>query len=118
MTAWSQVPVLDTGRLEEFAQVLSGDQVARLVAAFVRELQTRPSMILHLVRQGDLASARSAAHLLKGAAMSVGGQRIAALAAAIEETEGDDIAALAESLPECALDTLADLDRLDLPTVP
>lgn len=114
MTAWREVPVLDRARLEEFAQLLSGDQVARLVAAFVRELQSRPSMILHLVRQGDMASARSAAHLLKGAAMSVGGQRIAALAAAIEETEGDDIAELAEALPECALDTLAELDGLKL----
>lgn len=114
MSAWAQVPLLDRARLDEFALVLSGDQIARLIAAFVRELQTRPSMILHLVRQGDVASARSAAHLLKGAAMSVGGQRIAALAAAIEGAEEGAMAALAEELPECALETLADLDRLEL----
>jgi HPt (histidine-containing phosphotransfer) domain-containing protein len=114
MSAWERVPVLDRARLDEFALVLTGDQIARLVAAFVRELQTRPSMILHLVRQGDLSSARSAAHLLKGAAMSVGGQRIAALAAAIEDAADEDAPALAEALPECALETLADLERLAL----
>ena len=114
MTGWTDAPLLDRARLEEFAAVLSGDQVARLIAAFVRELQTRPSMILHLVRQGDIASARSAAHLLKGAALSIGGERIAMLAAAIEDARAGDVPGLAEALPECALETLGELDGVRL----
>jgi HPt (histidine-containing phosphotransfer) domain-containing protein len=113
MSDWTAAPLLDHARLDEFAQVLSEEQLARLVAAFARELQTRPSMIVHLMRQGDLSSARSAAHLLKGAALSIGGNRIAALAAAIEEADLAEAGRLAEALPECALDTLSAVDRLD-----
>lgn len=114
MNDWSDAPLIDRERIDEFAEFLPGEQVALLVRAFTRELQTRPSMILHLVRSGDITNARAAAHLLKGAALSIGGSRIAALAAAVEKASEAGVADLAEELPICALDTLADLDDLDL----
>jgi HPt (histidine-containing phosphotransfer) domain-containing protein len=113
MIDWHDAALIDRERIEEFAEFLPGEQVALLVRAFTRELQTRPSMILHLVRTGDMANARAAAHLLKGAALSIGGSRIAALAAALEKAAEADVAALADELPLVALDTLADLDELD-----
>ena len=107
---WEDAALLDTARLTEFAELLGGGQAAKLVDAFRRELATRPSMILHLVRRGDLGNARSSAHLLKGAALCVGGDRIAALADAIERSGDADALMLAEELPLVALDTLGELE--------
>ena len=112
MAYWETSLLLDRTRLTEFADLLGPAQAAKLVDAFRRELATRPSMILHLARRGDLANARASAHLMKGAALSVGGERITALADAIERAGDTDLAALAEELPLVALDTLGEVEAM------
>lgn len=109
---WGEAPLLDEERIAELSAVLAPAQVARLLAAFLHELQTRPFVIRHLVQQRDIANARAAAHLLKGAAMSVGGCRIAALADAIEDSAEATITTIADELPGCALDTMCEVEAL------
>ncbi|WP_019514973.1 Hpt domain-containing protein [Sphingomonas sp. Mn802worker] len=103
-------PLIDPAQLRDYAEFLPGAQVLQLIRTFIRELETRPSMVLHLARQGDLANARAAAHFLKGAALSIGARRIALLADQVEHAGDDAIVALAQELPACALDTLGELE--------
>jgi HPt (histidine-containing phosphotransfer) domain-containing protein len=108
----TSAPLIDPTQLHEFAEFLPGAQVVQLIRTFTKELETRPSMVLHLARQGDLANARAAAHFLKGAALSVGARRIALLADAVEHAEGGALLAQAQELPGCALDTLGELESV------
>lgn len=112
MALWETAALLDATRIGEFAELLGRAQAGKLVDAFRRELATRPSMILHLARRGDIANARASAHLLRGAALSVGGEKIAALAEAIERAAEADVLPLAEELPLVALDTLGEVETL------
>lgn len=103
-------PLIDPAQLRDYAEFLPGAQVLQLIRTFTKELETRPSMVLHLARQGDLANARAAAHFLKGAALSIGARRIALLADTVEHAGADAIVACAQELPMCALDTLGELE--------
>lgn len=105
-------PLIDPAQLREFADFLPGAQVLQLIRTFTKEMETRPSMVLHLARQGDLPNARAAAHFLKGAALSVGARRIALLADTVEHAGDDAIVAHAQELPGCALDTLGELEAV------
>ena len=110
----SSAPVIDPSQLREFADFLPGAQVLQLIRTFTKELETRPSMVLHLARQGDLANARAAAHFLKGAALSIGARRIALLADAVERADDPALVEHAQELPACALDTLSELEAVQL----
>ncbi len=110
--ATSAAPLIDPAQLREFAEFLPGAQVLQLIRTFTNEMQTRPSMVLHLAREGDLTRARAAAHYLKGAALSVGARRIALLADTVEHAGDDVIVEHAQELPGCALDTLGELETV------
>lgn len=105
-------PLIDPSQLQEFAEFLPGAQVLQLIRTFTKELETRPSMVLHLARQGDLANARAAAHFLKGAALSVGARRIALLADTVEHARDTALLDHAQELPGCAIDTLSELESV------
>lgn len=105
-------PLIDPAQLREFAEFLPGAQVLQLIRTFTKELETRPSMVLHLARQGDGANARAAAHFLKGAALSVGARRIALLADTVEHATEAELVVHAQELPGCALDTLCELESV------
>lgn len=105
--SWEESPLIDAAQLEGYAELLAPEQVSALVQAFELELNTRPSLIGDLVVQGDLAAARIAAHRLKGASLTIGALRLAALADAIEHGEEDDLPVLAVALPVCADETRA-----------
>lgn len=107
-----QAPLIDPAQLRDYAEFLPGAQVLQLIRTFTKELETRPSMVLHLARQGDLANARAAAHFLKGAALSIGARRIALIADTVEHASDDAIVPQAQELPACALDTLAELETV------
>jgi HPt (histidine-containing phosphotransfer) domain-containing protein len=106
-------PLIDPAQLQEFAEFMPGAQVLQLIRTFTKELETRPSMVLHLARQGDHTNARAAAHFLKGAALSVGARRIALLADTVEHADDQAIVARAQELPACALDTLCELGSVE-----
>jgi len=106
-------PLIDPSQLREFADFLPGAQVQQLIRTFTKELETRPSMVLHLARQGDGANARAAAHFLKGAALSVGARRIALLADTVEYADDAALLGHAQELPACALDTLGELEAVE-----
>ncbi|WP_375270431.1 Hpt domain-containing protein [Sphingomonas sp.] len=106
----SAVPLIDPSQLRDFADFLPGAQVVQLIRTFTKELETRPSMVLHLARQGDHANARAAAHFLKGAALSVGARRIALLADSVERAADSSLLDHAQELPDCAIDTLGELE--------
>lgn len=103
-------PLIDPSQLRDFAEFLPGAQVLQLIRTFTKELETRPSMVLHLARQGDGANARAAAHFLKGAALSVGARRIALLADSVERADDATLLDQAQELPGCAIDTLSELE--------
>ena len=109
----ADTPLIDPAQLREYAEFLPGAQVLQLIRTFTKELETRPSMVLHLARQGDHANARAAAHFLKGAALSIGARRIALLADMVEHAAADGVVACAQELPGCALDTLSELEMVE-----
>ncbi len=105
--SWREAPLIDAGQLEGYAELLEPAQVKALVNAFALELETRPALIGDLVAQGDFVGARIAAHRLKGASLTIGALRIAALADMIEHAEPEALPSLAEALPTCASETRA-----------
>lgn len=107
MIGWQQTPLVDPAQLDGYAELLTAEQVATLVQAFARELDTRPALIGDLVAQGDLSGARIAAHRLKGASLTIGACRIAALSDAIEQGDAAILPELAAALPGCADETRA-----------
>ena len=79
------LPLFDEARLDELSEVLGPDAVTTLLNAFDHELRTRPAIITDLVRRGDRDSVRKAAHLFRGAALSVGAAASAAAAHVLEQ---------------------------------
>lgn len=102
MSSWADEPLLDPDQLGGYADLLPPEQMAALVAAYRRELATRPDEIAELVAGGDLASVKVAAHRLKGASLTIGARRVALLAGAIEEAGAAALPSLAASLRNCA----------------
>lgn len=109
MSGWAAAPLLDAGQFGGYAEFLLPAQMAALVAAYRHELATRPAQLSELVDRGDLASVKVAAHRLKGASLTMGACRIAALAGAIEEAGAAVLPALAAALPGCARETAAEI---------
>lgn len=105
MSAWCDAPLVDRAQFGSYADLLSPRQMAALVEAFRYELATRPAELAELVARGELSSVRTAAHRLKGASLTIGAARIAALAATIEGADADVLPALAAALPGCARGT-------------
>lgn len=102
-------PLFDRGRIADHAEYLPPGQVSQLLAAFERELKSKPALIAQLVSARDEGAARAAAHQFKGAAMSVGGARVAWLADAIESAALTAMPPLADALVGCARATLAEV---------
>jgi HPt (histidine-containing phosphotransfer) domain-containing protein len=71
-----------TGGAEGIAEVLAGLESA--VRGDIDELHSA-------LARGELAAVRSAAHRIKGAALSIGSQRLAATAARVEEATKRDV---------------------------
>lgn len=115
MNGWAETPLIDPAQLAGYVELLPAEQVAALVRAFERELNTRPALIADLVAAGDIAAARGAAHRLKGASLTIGAGRLAALADAIELAAPADLPALAAALPSVARDTEAVIPPLANP---
>lgn len=90
------MPLFDDERIEELRAVLGGEQVAILLAAFARELAHRPSLLRECVDRGADADIRKAAHLFRGAALSVGALRVANVAHDLEHASAAAIVGLAD----------------------
>lgn len=96
----------DPATADDLLAVLGPAGVERLMASFATELCERPTLIAHLVGDGDSGAARFQAHYLKGAALSVGAAAIARACTAIEEGADRDLPQLASALATCARNTV------------
>lgn len=96
----------DPAIADDLLALLGPAGVERLMASFAAELSERPTLIAHLVGDGDMGAARFQAHYLKGAALSLGASAIARACTAIEDGADGDLPQLASALATCARDTV------------
>ena len=94
-------PLLDTTCINQLCAAIGSTQFDGLLDLLAVELEERPAAIRNAVLAGDVERARSEAHSLKGATMSIGAMALGQAAAATE---------LAPDL-EAMTATLKNLDR-------
>ena len=103
--------LLDHATLNELREAL-GDELDSIVRLYVQDLPSHTQTLLDLWAQRDLATLRRSAHSLKGSSVSMGAQRLGALAAQIEKLAaageaGETLANALATLPELAQATEA-----------
>ncbi|KAB2640120.1 MAG: PAS domain S-box protein [Verrucomicrobia bacterium] len=84
------------------SRMLEDDAVAHhIIECFLSDLPQQIAALIAAVRAGDTDTLAAAAHTIKGAAANVSGERLHAVALAIEEAAlAGDLAAVAPHLPE------------------
>ena len=98
-------PLLDSERTEDLLQTIGFEAFAEFLASFASELDNRPKIIAEQWALGDYAAARASAHYLKGAALTIGAVRIAALCESIERADEARSERLVGLLRETAAET-------------
>lgn len=103
--------LLDHATLNELREAL-GDELDSIVSLYVQELPAHTQTLLDLWAQRDLPTLRRSAHSLKGSSVSMGAQRLGALAAQIEKLAAtgevsDTLEQAMAALPALAKETQA-----------
>lgn len=98
-TAGNEVPVIDTGVLEELELATSASLVSKVVSKYIEEAATMLRKARSAAEAGDMEALRKAAHSLSGSSSTVGAMRLQELVSSIEANcmNGEDEAALAKA---------------------
>jgi HPt (histidine-containing phosphotransfer) domain-containing protein len=109
-----QLPLLDTDRLDELRAAV-GDSYDMMIDMFPESAREELGALRAALDAGDAATARRAAHTLKGIAASFGATRVQAIAHMLEDTTlpRDRSNALIVSLETTLSATLAALEPVD-----
>lgn len=109
-----QLPLLDTDRLDELHAAV-GDSYDMMIDMFPESAREELGALRAALDAGDAATARRAAHTLKGIAASFGATRVQAIAHMLEDTTlpRDRSNALIASLETTLSATLAALEPID-----
>ena len=86
--ATDETPILDPANLNTFRSLRvpgEADPVAELIDLLLGDLPGRERAILEALQRQDQAAFKAAAHTLKGSANNIGGRRLGALCARLEE---------------------------------
>ncbi|MDE0933539.1 MAG: Hpt domain-containing protein [Novosphingopyxis baekryungensis] len=97
--------LLDQEQLDELIDTIGFEPFMDFVQSFIAELRLRPRIIGDHFAKGDRDATRSSAHYFKGAALSVGAARVAALTGAIERAPEDDTGPLIAQLHRASMQT-------------
>lgn len=90
-----------------------GSFLKELVDLFSHDSETSLNELQDSLREGDLVNVKKVAHRLKGSALSIGANRLAALASEIElEPEPGHINESAERLTSIRIETINELQQL------
>lgn len=96
----TEQPVLDASRLDELAEmgVEAEPLVTRAIGGFLDRADLDLTAIETFCASGDAAEVRRVAHGLKGSALNLGAERVAATAHAIEDAAAADDLGVAQAL--------------------
>lgn len=110
--AMTDEPILDTGILDGVRQVMDPPLLAHMIEVLDRTSRETLDLLAKSLAQGDLETARRAAHKLKGSAGNLGLRRLYATAAALEGCADEaEAQSLAQSLPPLFEESLIVLRR-------
>jgi HPt (histidine-containing phosphotransfer) domain-containing protein len=92
----NELPIIETGVLQQLEAATSADLVSRVVSKYVEEAASMLRNALSAAQAGDVEALRKAAHSLSGSSSTVGAMRLQQLVHSIEVhcVEGETEAAL------------------------
>jgi HPt (histidine-containing phosphotransfer) domain-containing protein len=111
---YQEIPVVDRKRIDELSLMDNdGSFLKELVELFSQDSESSLTELQDSLREGDLVNVKKVAHRLKGSALSIGANRLAALANEIElEPEPDHIDGSAARLSSLRNETINELQQL------
>ena len=95
-TSGTELPIIDTGVLQQLEAATSANLVSRVVGKYIEEAASMLRKALSAAEAGDMEALRKAAHSLSGSSSTVGAMRLQKLVHGIEVhcVEGETEAAL------------------------
>ena len=111
---YHEIPLVERKRIDELSIMDDdGSFLKELVDLFSHDSETSLKELNDSLREGDLVNVRKVAHRLKGSALSIGANRLAALASEIElEPEPDQLTGSLQRLTSLHSETINELQQL------